>query len=264
MSRIAVHCPHCGRQGRLPESVKELPKKVKCPGCRNQFSTASPQPDEFTIVPDGTEQFGERAKKTVAEIGEKVKAAAKTAKDYATSDDVKMALDGALKRANELGGRAKDAISTPQSNGAGSSGSSGLVRGVLDLLDLKFQRYYTILLVNLLWAGYLLFAALILAFCLLLIIIPGTMLGLTSDMVTTVYDPSPPSRYSEAKPSGHFGPFIFALLFLGFIGMNLRVFLEMLSVQFRIAETLNELRQSQADRSGDHSLGQDKADGARS
>lgn len=44
-----------------------------------------------------------------------------------------------------------------------------------------------------------------------------------------------------------------AMVLLGFFGMNLRVFLEMLSVQFRIAETLMELSPLRAEPNGDHS-----------
>ena len=118
MSRIAVVCPHCGREGKLPESVKSLPKSVKCPGCRNTFHPAPSQPDDFEAVPDGTAPLGDWAKRTAAGVGGAMKDAAKKAKDYATSDDAKAAMEAAWLKAGEVGSRAKGAASAVRGGGA--------------------------------------------------------------------------------------------------------------------------------------------------
>jgi hypothetical protein len=117
MGQITVQCPHCGREGKLPESVTQLPKAVKCPGCQSQFRPSAAKSDEFIVVPDSKEQLGEWAKRSAVGLGDTVKDVAKKAKDYATSDDAKDAMNRAWQTAGEIGGKAKDAASVLRSTG---------------------------------------------------------------------------------------------------------------------------------------------------
>ena len=118
MSRITVLCPHCGREGKLPEAVKTLPKRVRCPGCQRDFQPASAGPDEFTVVPGAAEQLRESAKRVAVAIGDGVKQTAKKAKDYAESDDAKAAMASARRRAEEVGSQAKEVASAVRGSGA--------------------------------------------------------------------------------------------------------------------------------------------------
>jgi hypothetical protein len=117
VDRIAVHCPHCGREGKLPDSLKALPKTVRCPGCLNTFHPAPAQADEFAVVQEPTARLGELAKTVTTVVSEKAKETAKRVKDYASSDDAKAAMDAAWRRAEEVGGRAKEAASALQTSG---------------------------------------------------------------------------------------------------------------------------------------------------
>lgn len=119
-----------------------------------------------------------------------------------------------------------------------------IVGWIMGVLDVKFQRHYTMILVRFIWIGYLLITAFVLAFCLLSIFIPNTVLGLVSDVATTFYDPSRTSPNVGSGFSGRIGVFIVLVLVLGFIGLNVRVALEILAVQFRIADFLKEMNQA--------------------
>jgi hypothetical protein len=117
MSRIAVLCPHCGREGKLPESVKTMPKKVKCPGCQRDFQPASAAHDEFTVVPEGTEQLKETAKRAATAIGDGIKQTARKAKDYAESDQARALMERTRRTAAEVGEKAKVTVSSMQGSG---------------------------------------------------------------------------------------------------------------------------------------------------
>jgi hypothetical protein len=116
---------------------------------------------------------------------------------------------------------------------------------LMSFLDLKFRRHYTLLLVHFLWAAYLVLAALVLILCLMAVFFPNTVIGLLADLTTTFYDRSEPSSGTGSRFSGRLGAFVGLILLLAFFGMNLRVFLENLSVQFHVVEVLREMRQSQ-------------------
>ena len=181
----------------------------------------------------------------VKQAAGKVKEAASTAKDFVTSDDARLKLARARQKLQDFGDLTRGKPSTLNRGEEGPSGTPGFAGAILDVLDLKFHRYYTILLVNLLWAGYLILAALLLLLCVLWAVVPAATAGLVSDLAATFYDPRRGVSGSAGGAQGGLVPLIVAVFMVGFFGMNLRVFLELLSVQFRIADTLKEFRQPQ-------------------
>ncbi len=117
MSRLSLVCPHCAREGKLPESVKTLPGRVKCPGCQKDFHPAAAGGDEFVVVPEGTDQLKETAKRAATAIGDGIKQTARKAKDYAESDQAKALMEKTRRTAAEVGEKAKVTVSSMQGSG---------------------------------------------------------------------------------------------------------------------------------------------------
>jgi len=237
MKRITIICPYCGREGMLPKGVNKPPRKAKCPSCLGLFNPTEPQQGGFSAVSVSADRPSDR-RGVADQSGE----AARKARDFEASGIAKATTDGARRGLERPATTAKRSATAVQDRGDEISEWPKSARWVTSLIDFGFRRSYTLALVKALWACYIALATLILVVCAMSILFPNTTRSLVSELISTFLAPGEtPSGPGPVAP-GRLGVFVGAAMVIGFLGLNLRVFLEMLSIQFRIAAILQELR----------------------